>query len=107
VRAEVLPLLVELDPKIVHHLADIADELAAERAEADEPRSNSVTAASITLPRWAALLPRATQATLAALMRSRSPSARVWLPGDLVVSAKTGAPPPARARSTRRNPRGT
>ncbi|MBX3233271.1 MAG: tRNA lysidine(34) synthetase TilS [Labilithrix sp.] len=72
VRNEVLPLLRELDPAVVHHLSAIADDLTAAgsaRAEAG----------------WTAGLPRATQAAIAALVRSRSTEARVWLPDGLVA----------------------
>jgi len=70
VRRELLPLLTELSPGIVDHLVALADQLAGESvAGRDAP------------------LPRATRLALAELARSRSPSARVWLPGGLVASA--------------------
>lgn len=70
VRLELLPLLVGLSPGIVDHLVALADQLGHE-----------TTDASGAFP-----LPRATQAALAELMRSRSRSARVWLPGGLVAT---------------------
>ena len=73
VRRDVLPLLGKLDPEIVRHLEDLADELvsAASGGKAAD---------------WASTLPRATQEALAKLRASGSPDARVWLPGGLVVS---------------------
>ncbi len=70
VRLELLPLLVGLSPGIVDHLVALADQLGHE-----------TTDGSSGFP-----LPRATQDALAELMRSRSRSARVWLPGGLVAT---------------------
>ena len=75
VRRELLPLLEELAPGIVGHLVALADQLA-ELDVAAADRSGSFP------------LPRSTQVALAALVRSRSTTARVWLPGDLVVSRR-------------------
>ncbi|HEY8076100.1 MAG TPA: tRNA lysidine(34) synthetase TilS [Labilithrix sp.] len=72
VRREVLPLLESLDPQIVRHLADLADDLG--RLEAGEVG-----------------LPRATQRALVELLRKPSASAQVWLPGGLVVQRRKGA----------------
>jgi tRNA(Ile)-lysidine synthase len=77
VRRELLPLLEALSPRIVDHLVALADQLAADRAEA--PAS---------FP-----LPRSSQVALASLVRSRSTTARVWLPGGLVVSIDPRARP--------------
>jgi tRNA(Ile)-lysidine synthase len=86
VRHELLPLLEQLSPRIVDHLLALADQLTAEAGE---------TPTSFPLP-------RSTQVALAELMRSRSRTARVWLPGGLVVTvdpqAHTAARPRARAR---------
>jgi tRNA(Ile)-lysidine synthase len=68
VRRELLPLLIDLSPGIVAHLCALADQLAAERPSAIR-------------------LPRATQAALLDLARDRSATARVALPGGLVVVA--------------------
>jgi tRNA(Ile)-lysidine synthase len=84
VRREVMPLLESVAPGIVDHLTALADQLALERAS--EPRG------SAQFP-WS--LPRATQVALADLARSRSTSARVWLPHGLVVTVD------AKARSAR------
>ncbi|MDB4941240.1 MAG: tRNA(Ile)-lysidine synthetase [Labilithrix sp.] len=73
VRAELLPLLAALSPGIVDHLTALADQLTA-LTQDDEAQAASATG-----------LPRATQTALAELMRTRSRTARVWLPGDLVV----------------------
>ena len=70
VRREVLPLLETLSPGIVSHLVALADQLAA--AEGGTPTG---------FP-----LPRSTQQALAELVRSRSTTARVWLPGGLVAT---------------------
>lgn len=74
VRREVLPLLRELDPSIVSHLAAIADDLGAPPAAEGSG--------------WTAGLPRATQVAIAALVQSRSTEARVWLPDGLVAMVK-------------------
>ncbi len=70
VRHELMPLLRELSPGIVDHLVALADQLAPER-----------TTSASSFP-----LPRSTQVALAALQCSRSPTARVWLPGGLVAT---------------------
>lgn len=77
VRRELLPLLESLSPRIVDHLTALADQLAVGREE--EPTA---------FP-----LPRASQVALAALARSRSTTARVWLPGGLVVTLDPRARP--------------
>jgi tRNA(Ile)-lysidine synthase len=69
VRHEVLPLLAQIDPAVVSHLTAIADDLAP-------------------LATGSRGLPRATQRALADLLRKGSTSARVWLPGGLVVSRR-------------------
>lgn len=81
VRRELLPLLEELSPGIVGHLVSLADQLGAAR----DPAAG---AEPFPFP-----LPRATKLALAELVRSRSPSARVWLPHGLVVSVDAGARP--------------
>ena len=70
VRRDLMPLLEELAPGIVDHLVALADQLADLRGEGP------------------ALFPlsRSSQVALAALVRSRSTTARVWLPGGLVVT---------------------
>ncbi len=73
VRQDVLPLLDKLDPEVVRHLEDLADELVM-AARGGKPAD------------WASALPRATQDALANLRASGSRDARVWLPGGLVVS---------------------
>jgi tRNA(Ile)-lysidine synthase len=80
VRAELLPLLDALGPGIVGHLNDLADRLAALEAP---PLG----------------LPRATQDALAALLRTRSTSAQVWLPGGLVVSSCQRSAPAKRGKT--------
>ena len=70
VRRELMPLLEALSPGIVDHLVALADQLASEGGE---------QASSFPLP-------RSSQAALAELVRSRSTTARVWLPGGLVVT---------------------
>ncbi len=76
VRAELMPLLEELSPSIVLHLNALADQLSAERRENGPPLA----------------LPRATQDALARLLALRGSlpraSARVWLPGGLIVTAE-------------------
>lgn len=81
VRRELLPLLEELSPGIVGHLVSLADQLGQARAPA-------TSAEPFPFP-----LPRATKSALADLVRSRSPSARVWLPHGLVVSVSARARP--------------
>jgi tRNA(Ile)-lysidine synthase len=83
VRRELMPLLEELAPGIVDHLVALADQLAETSADTrgEFPLSRSV------------------QAALAELVRSRSTTARVWLPGGLVVTLDPRARPgPRRAR---------
>jgi tRNA(Ile)-lysidine synthase len=77
VRAELLPLLERLSPSVVSHLCALADQLEA-------------------VPDGAPALPRATQDALAALALSRSPRARIALPGGL--EARYAPPPPSRRR---------
>lgn len=74
VRGEVLPLLQALDPAIVSHLCAIADDL--------EGTATARPAA------WTAGLPRSTQTAIAELVRSRSATARVWLPDGLLLMAE-------------------
>lgn len=85
VRRELMPLLEELSSGIVGHLVALADQLGSEGGD---------QASSFPLP-------RSTQTALAELMRSRSTSARVWLPGGLVATvdprARAGAAARARA----------
>ena len=77
VRREIMPLLAELAPGIVDHLVALADQLGATSAEAG----------------GAFPLSRSVQAALAQLVRSRSTTARVWLPGGLVVTLDPRARP--------------
>ncbi len=102
VRREVLPLLEELSPGIVRHLEAVADELTAivDRGAAtrpDERVDDKLDAAAD----WIAGLPRRTQQALRALALSGSTSARVWLPGGLVVSRdeRARAPKPRTPKS--------
>jgi tRNA(Ile)-lysidine synthase len=85
VRRELLPLLCDLSPGIVDHLVALADELAADRGASGRPDEHIGDAGQPTTRDWAAGLPRRTREALRALERSRSPSARVWLPGGLVA----------------------
>jgi tRNA(Ile)-lysidine synthase len=78
VRREVMPLLEAMAPGIVEHLVALADQLAETSTDGPGP-----------FP-----LSRAVQAALSQLVRSRSTTARVWLPGGLVVTHD----PRARAR---------
>lgn len=86
VRAEVLPLLATLDPQIVDHIGALADELGETKAEASD-------------------LPRATREALAKLEADPRSTARIWLPGGLVVSrdprAKPKLPPKTTGAGTR------
>jgi len=92
VRREVLPLLEGLAPGVVDHLCALADQLSDRSDGAAFPFT----------------LPRATHDALAELARSRSTSARVWLPNGLVVTldprARPGPRPPPEPRR-RREPR--
>jgi tRNA(Ile)-lysidine synthase len=72
VRNDLLPLLEELDPNVVRHLERIADELLAQR----EPRK---------APHWTDGLSRPTQEAIHSLLLRKKLSARVWLPGGLVL----------------------
>lgn len=85
VRRELVPLLVELSPGIVEHLVALADELAAERGASARPDEHIGDGAGGQRRDWSAGLPRRTREALRALEQSRSPSARVWLPGGLVA----------------------
>lgn len=100
VRRELLPLLEELDPSIVLHLEALADELEAinDRGAAVRPDEH-VDDKRDAVPEWTAGLPRRTQLAIRALVRSRSRSARVWLPGGLVVSLDERARSPKPVRS--------
>lgn len=84
VRRELLPLLEALSPGIVDHLVALADQLGA--LGGDSPSG---------FP-----LPRSTQTALADLVRSRSATARVWLPGGLVVTLDPRARPGPRSDVT-------
>ncbi len=75
VRAEVLPLLHQLNPKIVEHLSILADQLAA----ANLPNAPEIDD-------FAADLPRTARDALAELQRSRSPHMQIALTGGLVAS---------------------
>lgn len=99
VRRELVPLLESLDPAIVRHLAQLADEACALEREGPE----RATAGR----HWTAGLPRATQDALRHLAETRSPSARVWLPGGLVASAAARRPDekPARRGAPASRPR--
>jgi tRNA(Ile)-lysidine synthase len=77
VRHEVMPLLEELAPGIVEHLVALADQLGETSTEGP----------------GAFPLSRSVQAALAQLLRSRSTTARVWLPGGLVVTLDPRARP--------------
>lgn len=81
VRRELLPLLGELSPGIVEHLVALADELSESRGASGRPDEHIGDGGRD----WSAGLPRRTREALRALERSRSPSARVWLPGGLVA----------------------
>ena len=74
VRRELLPLLESLDGGIVGHLEALADELCAPGRPAEAQ------------PSWPFALPRRTQLAIQALLGSGSRTARVWLPGGLVLS---------------------
>lgn len=97
VRSELLPLLESMAPGIVDHLVALADQLGTERGG---------TADSFPLS-------RSVQLALAELVRSRSKTARVWLPHGLVVTLDAPQAPPeappeppdARARLARAGPR--
>jgi tRNA(Ile)-lysidine synthase len=96
VRRELLPLLEQLDPNIVEHLSSLAEECV--RASAPDEWG---------APGLHAALPRPTQEALASLIRTGSRTARVWLPGGLVVSLDPRARPVTRTpeRRARRMPR--
>lgn len=81
VRRELLPLLGELSPGIVEHLVALADELGASRGASGRPDEHIGDGGRD----WSSGLPRRTREALRALERSRSTSARVWLPGGLVA----------------------
>jgi tRNA(Ile)-lysidine synthase len=87
VRTELLPLLEELGPGIVHHLEALADDLGR---DGEAPAS------------WMLALPRRTRQAVEDLARSRSTKARVWLPGGLVVSIGESR---IDERDTRKGPR--
>jgi len=85
VRRELLPLLEALGPGIVRHLEALADELSVDRG----------AAIASNFP-----LPRTTEQKLRDLARSRSKTARVWLPGGLVAAvADNAAKPRASSRA--------
>lgn len=72
VRAELLPLMAELDARIVEHLCALADALG--RKGKKGPNGAYMYA-----------LPRPTQLALAALARNPDPRSRILLPGGLVA----------------------
>ncbi|MBS2020299.1 MAG: tRNA lysidine(34) synthetase TilS [Deltaproteobacteria bacterium] len=84
VRQDVLPVLERLAPGVVDHLTALADELG----QGSTPASNGPSAGAFPFD-----LPRATQIALVDLARSRSASARVWLPHGLVVTVDPRARP--------------
>lgn len=86
VRRELMPLLEELAPGVANHLVALADQLA----EVGEGQGSAFP------------LSRETQTALAQLARSRSETARIWLPGALVVTCDRASP---RARPGRQPPR--
>jgi len=91
VRRELMPLLEDLAPGVAIHLVALADQLA----EAGDGGGSSFP------------LSRSSQAALAQLARSRSPTARVWLPGALVVTFDPGSSDsydPSSPRSPRARP---
>jgi tRNA(Ile)-lysidine synthase len=88
VRRELMPLLEELAPGVAIHLVALADQLA-------EPGEGQGTAFPLS---------RETQAALAQLVRSRSTTARVWLPGALVVTCDQASPRARPGRRTARRP---
>ncbi len=103
VRSRVLPLLEELDPEIVTHTSAIMDELLALTRDVDEVLTNldegddRPSRTGKTKGRdWTASLPRSTQRAVRDLLRSRSKSARVWLPNGLVLGIDTRAKPARR-----------
>jgi tRNA(Ile)-lysidine synthase len=75
VRRELMPLLEELAPGVTRHLVALADQLA-------DPGEGEGRAFPLS---------RSSQAALAELVRSRSTTARVWLPGALVVTFDPGS----------------
>lgn len=85
VRNELLPLLEDLAPGIVEHLVSLADQLGELTGAADSTASFPLS--------------RSSQVALAQLVRSRSTTARVWLPGGLVVTLDPRARPGPRSRS--------
>lgn len=82
VRHEVLPLLTTLDPRVVEHLAHLADDLAGRRGPPAE-------------------LGRATAEALGRLGTLTHPDAEVWLPGGLVVRRGGAQVRPVRAAPAR------
>jgi tRNA(Ile)-lysidine synthase len=82
VRSELLPLLEDLSPGIVDHLVALADQLGERYSDAP-----------VSFP-----LSRSSQLAIADLARSRSTTARVWLPGGLVVTLDPRARPGPRPR---------
>jgi tRNA(Ile)-lysidine synthase len=85
VRRELLPLLETLSPGIVGHLNGLADELVVRRATLDDDPADT----------YISPLPRAIRVALAALAKSRSPTARVRLPGGLVAAFEPSSPKPS------------
>lgn len=103
VRLELMPLLESLAPGITLHLNALADQLGAEGAGGGGERGGSFP------------LSRSVQLALAEMVRSRSTTARVWLPDGVVATlepqresplAEARAGPPTRARARARARRG-
>lgn len=92
VRNELLPLLAELSPGIVEHLIALADELTVQRGASGRPDEHIGDGPSTPARQWYSGLPRRTREALRAMERSRSTSARVWLPGGLVVAVARKPP---------------
>lgn len=97
VRSEVLPLLAQLDPRIVEHLGALADEVAASETEDAGP---------------ALALPRPTRDALAHLLvqaqtaPQRAAKAQILLPGGLVLSVATPHGKKEHRKSKRHKERG-
>jgi tRNA(Ile)-lysidine synthase len=96
VRKELLPLMESLAPGVVDHLTALADQLGELVAGASSRPGEGELEGSLPFP-----LPRATRAAITELLRSRSTSARVWLPNGLVVTLDPRARPGPRARRER------
>ena len=96
VRAEVLPMLAELDTAIVSHLCALADELAQLDGGTHGSRTGDFTGTELLYA-----VPRATKLALARLAREPEGSRRtVLLPGG--IQAKKASRPAARAKLKKR-----